>query len=237
MLKPGRIVQLTVLSFTLVSMAFPRQDVVASSDPFQQHVAGLVLSEQSIVDGVAMLSRSTGLAVSVEFPLGVTISGPAPPLKTITVNIGPGTVAEVLDRLCALDSTFTWTRNGDILHVLPRISAKDPTYVLNKKADELRFQDVQEASDAIMKMVGQLRGPREQIAVLQVGTALNFARPWSATLKDVTVREAVDQIAQQLGSAYGWQFSGAQDFRMVTFHEGLLPKPSRSKQDQNRTPK
>jgi hypothetical protein len=86
------------------------------------------------------------------------------------------------------------------------------------------------ADDAVMKMVDQLPGPREQIAVMQVGMSLNFADPWSTTLKSLTVRQVFDLIARQLGPTYGWQSSGAQDFRIVTFHEGLLPRPSRNKQ-------
>jgi hypothetical protein len=48
-----------------------------------------------------------------------------------------------------------------------------------------------------------------------------LAKPWTVTLKDVTVREVLDQIAQQFGPSYGWQFYGAQNFRMITFHESL----------------
>jgi hypothetical protein len=123
-------------------------------------------------------------------------------------------------------------RNGNMVNALPSALAKDPNYVLNRKIDEVTFRDVRQASDAVMNMVGQLPGPREQIAVLQVGVPLNFSEPWSETLKDVTLREVVNKIAQQLGPSYGWQFSGAKDFRMITFHEGLLPKPSRSKPKQ-----
>jgi hypothetical protein len=229
---PNRVERLAILVFALTWKAFAQQEPAATSDPFQQHVAGVGLNDQSIVDGIAMLSRGTRLPVSVEFPLGVTISGPAPPLKTLTANVGPGTVTEVLDGLCALDPTFTWMRNGNMVNVLPSALAKDPNYVLNRKIGEVTFQDVQQASDAVMKMVGQLPGPREQIAVLQVGLPLNFSEPWSTTLKDVTLREVVNKIAQRLGPSYGWQFSGAKDFRMITFHEGLLPKSSRIKSKQ-----
>jgi hypothetical protein len=174
-----------------------------------------------------MLSRRAGLAVSVEFELGTSISRPAPSLKTTTTTVGPGAVSEVLDRLCSLDPTFTWRRNGNMINVLPSALANDPRYLLNRKIDDLTFQEVREADDAVMKMVGQLPGPREQLAVLQVGVSLNFAAPWSITLRGPTIREALNQIASRLGPSYGWQLGGAQDFRIITFHEGLLPRPSR----------
>jgi hypothetical protein len=232
MVRVGGVSQLAVLAFALARIASSQQ--AAPADPFQERLAGIELNDQSIVDAVAMLSRSAGLPVSVEFPLGLTISGPAPALKTVTAHVAPGTVSEVLDRLCLLDPTFTWVRDRNRLNVLPSALANDPNYVLNRRIDLLTFQDVQEASDAVMKMVGQLPGPREQIAVLQVGMSLNYPKPWTATLRDVTVREVVDQIASRLGQTYGWQFGGAQDFRVITFHEGLLPKSSRNKPTESR---
>jgi hypothetical protein len=224
-----RITRLSLLALTLAQTAFSQQQTVAAPDPFHQQVGEIQLINQDVINGIAMLSRATGLATSVEFPLGVTISSPAPSQKTFTVNVEPGTVTEVLNRLCSLDPTFTWVRDGNRLNVLPRVLANDANYVLNRKISEAAFQNVEKASDAVMKMVGQLPGPREQIAVLQAGPPLNYSRPWTTTLKDVTVREIVDQIAAQLGPTYGWQFGGAQDFRVITFHEGLLPKPSATK--------
>jgi hypothetical protein len=61
----------------------------------------------------------------------------------------------------------------------------------------------------------------ERIAIHQTGMSLDFAKPWTVTLKDVIIREVLDQIAQQFGPSYGWQFYGAQNFRMITFHESL----------------
>jgi hypothetical protein len=197
------------------------------NDAFQRHVGVVELNDQSIVDGIAMLSGEAGLAVSVEYPLGATIAGPAPPLRTLVANVGPGTVPEILDRLCAIDPTFAWTRNGKMANVLPRALASDPNYLPNRKIEELTFRGVRGADDAVMQIADWLPGPREQIAILGTGMPLSFAQPWSTTLRNVTVRDVLDRIAQQLGPSYGWQFSGAQDFRIVTFHQGLLPKPSR----------
>jgi hypothetical protein len=222
--------RIAILILALARAVVPEQVPVPSSDLFQQRAPGIELNEQSIVDGIAMLIRGTSLAVSVEFKLGATISSPAPPVKTLTANVGPGTISEVLDQLCALDPTFTWVRNGNTVNVLPTVLANDPHYFLNRRIDELTFQDVREADTAVMEIARQLPGPTEQIAVLQTGVSVSFARPWRGTLMHLTVRQAINEIAQQLGPTYGWQFSGADDFRMLTFHEGLLPRPSRKKQ-------
>jgi len=198
------------------------------NDVFLQRVGAVGLNDQSIVDGIAMLSGEAGLAVSVEYPLGATISGPAPPLRTFNAKVGPGTVSETLDRLCAIDPTFVWTRDGNMVNILPRSLASDPRYLLNRKIEELTFREVREADNAVIEIANQLPGAREQIAILATGTSLSFSQPWSATLKNVSVRDVLDGIAQRLGPSYGWQFSGAQDFRIVIFHQGLLPKPSRA---------
>lgn len=228
-----RIVQFAILVFVLSQIMASQQRTTPPADPLQLQVTEVQLNDQSIVDGIAIVTRGAGLAVSVEYQLGATISGPAPSLKTFTTSIGPGTLSEVLDRLCALDPTFTWIRGRNTVNVLPRALADDPNYLLNRKIEELTFREVQKADDAVMDMVGQLSGPRQQIAVLQVGMSLNLARPWTVTLKDVTVRDVFDEIARQLGSTYGWQFSGAQDFRVITFHELLSPRPNRSKQTES----
>jgi hypothetical protein len=233
MMRIGRNVQVVALAFALAGRGVPQQSSMPAPDPFQQRLAGVTLTDQDIIDGVAMLSRSTGLAVSIEHQLGGTIAGNAPKARTLTAMVGPGTVSEVLDGLCSLDQTFTWTRNGNMINLLPRALASDPNYFLNRTIDELTLKDVHGAQEAVFKTAEQLSGPKEQIAIMQVGTSVSFARPWTTTLQNVTVREVFDLIARQLGPTYGWQFSGAQDFRIITFHQAILPNPSRSKQKQS----
>jgi len=199
-------------------------------DPFEMRVAGVQLRDQSIVDGVASLSQSTDIAFSIEFPLGTTIAAAAPAVKVVTATVPSGTVREVLDRLCGLDSSFTWVRFRNAANLLPRSVADDPTYVLNRKIDLLVLDGVPSAQAAVVEMVGQLPGPREQIAIMQSGAALNFARPWTVQFKNITVREFLDEIAREFGPTYGWQFGGAADFRVMTFHERLAAKGMREGQ-------
>lgn len=226
-------VWLATLLIALAATAPAQQPPAAPPDPFRERVPGVTLNDQDVIDGVAMLSRSNALAVSVEYQLGPTISGPAPQPKTLNAIVGPGTVEEILDGLCSLDHTFTWFRNGGMVNVLPRALVNDPAYLLNRKLGELTFQEVRQADDAVIKIVDQLPGTREQIAIMQTGTSVTFARPWSVKLQNVTVREVFDLIAQQLGPTYGWEFGGAQDFRIITFHQGILPNPSRNKQKES----
>lgn len=206
------------------------QATTEPKDPFEQRVSEVTLNDQSIIDGIAALGGSAGLAVSVERELGRTISGAAPRAKTFTATVGPGTVSEILDGLCTLDQTFTWVRNGNMVNVIPRALANEPSYFLNRRIDELTFRDVPGAQEAVFKTAEKLPGPKEQVAIMEVGSHLNFARPWSTTLHNVSVREVFNSVANRLGPTYGWQFAGAQDFRIITFHQILLPTPSRIRQ-------
>jgi hypothetical protein len=231
-----RITAFIVLALAFARAASSQQANAAHGDALQRHVSAIELNEQDIVDGIAMLTQGVGLAVSVEYPLGLTISAPARQLKSFTAKVGPGTVAEVADELCALDPTLTWKKDGNMLNVLPRSVADDPSYFLNRQLDSVTFQDVQGAQDAVFKTAAQLPGPKEQIAMFQPGMSLDFSSPWSTTLSNLTVRQVFDAIAHRFGATYGWQFSGARDFRMITFHAALRPKPSRNKQAQRHEP-
>jgi hypothetical protein len=207
--------------YVFVTSARCQVPLTAKEDPFRQAVPALQLKDQSIVDGVAQLGQIGDLAVAVEFPLGSTISAPAPPPTMVTGTVGPGTLASALDALCSLDQAFAWQRIGNTVHLFPRALEKDQSYLFNRKIETLTFQDVPGAQEAVFAAVAQLTGPKQQIAVLQTGISINFSHSWTASFKDVTVREAFDKIAQQLGPTYGWQFSGAADFRIITFHERL----------------
>jgi hypothetical protein len=208
----------------VIVLLFPLLAAQESSPPqdvFQQHSNGVRLEEQSILVGIATVTRSLGLPLSVEYPLTEKISQPGPKFRSVTATVPPGTVSQVLDALCNLDPTFTWIRNGNMVNAVSRSLANDPHFFLNRKIDELTFENVRNVADALIKTTAQLPGPKEQIAIHQTGMSLDFAKPWTVTLKDVTVREVLDQIAEQFGSSYGWQFYGAQNFRMITFHESL----------------
>ncbi len=194
-------------------------------DVFQQQVGGLTLDGQTIVDALAKLSQNRPPAYSVEFELGKTISEAAPPVRSLVAEVAPGIISEVLDRLCKLDPTFTWKRVGNTANVFPRALDGNPNYLLNRRAAVLTFTNVPDAEKAVFEAVDQLSGPREGIAVLQTGISLTFPKPWTETFRDITIREAFDQIAQQFGPTYGWQFGGAADFRVITFHQLLAAKP------------
>lgn len=74
-----------------------------SEGPFQQMVPSLNLNNQTLVDGLAQLNAAASAAFAVEFPPGRSINAPAPPLRTLNLTIGPGTLTQMLDELCNAD--------------------------------------------------------------------------------------------------------------------------------------
>ena len=117
-------------------------------------------------------------------------------------SVHPGTVSQVLDALCNLDTTFAWLRRkyGESGCTEPcERSALFP----ERKIDALTFENTHNARAAVFKTAAQLPGSLEQISVAQTGMSLVLAKPWTVTMKD-TVREVFDQIAQQFGPNCGW---------------------------------
>src|SRR6266404_2322478 len=196
-------------------------------NPLKQTAPSLELNNETILDGLGKLNRSTtGVGFAVELPLGQTISAKAPTLRKFQVVLASDTLANVLDQLCALDPTFSWHQIGTEINVFPRAVENDKTYLFNRRLDDLELKNVPDAQAAVFQAVAALPPPKEQIAIMQTDTAVNFAHPWTASFKEITVREAFDKIAEQIGRNYGWQFTGAADFRLVVFYARLGTMPT-----------
>jgi hypothetical protein len=218
-----------VLIGTRLQNAAAQSNLTAQTlqDPLKQPVPSLELNNETILDGVAKLNQSTaGVGFAVELPLGRTISAKAPELRRFQVVLAPTTLADILDQFCQLDPTFSWQQFGTDVNVFPRSLMNDPTYVLNRKIEGFNLIDAPDANTALFTALSFLPGPREQIAILQSGMSLSFSRLWTASFKNITIRELLDKIAEQMGGNYGWQFGGAANFRMVTFHVRLGTMPT-----------
>lgn len=53
--------------------------------------------------------------------------------------------------------------------------------------------------------------------------APDFAKPWTIELSNISVRQALNRIAQEIGIGYGWLASGNSEVRIFSFHERLEP--------------
>src|ERR1700730_9705966 len=147
----------------------------AQDNLFMQGVPSVDLSNQTVIDGVALLSQTTThVAFAIEFPLVKTISASAPALRKFDASIAAGTLTGSLNTLCNLDSTFSWQGIGNTVNVFPRALEKDSTYLLSKEIDVLELKGVADVQEAVFAVVDQAPGQKQQIAVLQSGRSLRF---------------------------------------------------------------
>src|SRR5260370_41824748 len=105
-----------LLLCALVCSSLKAQTVEPNSapipDPLSQIVNGFSLANQTLPDGVGKLNQlTTNVGFSIEFPLGASISQPAPTLAKFTVNLRAAKVSDLLNKLCDADPVFTWKKN------------------------------------------------------------------------------------------------------------------------------
>src|SRR6266436_6423660 len=190
----------------------------AKKDPFNQVVELVELKDETIFDEIARLNQAFDISISIEgiLPAKGTVANPK-----FTARIEKQTITNVLSWLCALDTRYTWIRDGNMLNLFPRAFLNDKSYFFNRLLPEVRFQEIRASGDAAMEVVHQLGDPNENLYFMGIGGTQSFARPWTATFHDITVRQALNRIAQQLGPTYGWQIGGPTNQRMIMFHYKL----------------
>lgn len=203
-------------------------------DRYQQRVDMLELQDEDIFEGFAKLNQRGFSSFTIERILASKLVGPPLTNPKFTTRIESRSLREVLDWLCSLDSRYTWLAGARATHIVPRAVIGDPKYLLNRIIPNLEFRDEPDAERATLNAVGQLPAPKEDIAFLQLGGSVTFAKPWTKSLKDISVREAFTLIAAQIGSDFGWQFGGSEEFRLIMFHHSLVPRSEYEKQRQLR---
>jgi hypothetical protein len=190
----------------------------ATEDPLMRVVRVAELKDETIFAEIARLNQGFDIAISIEglLPAAGKVANPR-----FTAKIENQNIANVLSWLCDLDTRYTWTRDQDMVNVFPRAFLNDKSYFFNRLLPEVRFQDIQESGAAVMEVVHQLGDPNENLYFMGIGGTQNFAKPWTATFYNITVRQALNQIAHQLGPTYGWQIGGIANQRMIMFHYKL----------------
>jgi hypothetical protein len=203
----------------------------ADQDPLTQIVGRVQLNNESIFSEITRLGQEFDISISIEgvLPTSGQIANPK-----FTAAAENQTIAMALDWLCARDTRYAWIRDGNMVNLLPRSSLNDKSYSFNRILPNLQFQDVRESGVAAMEVVYQLGDPNEQLYFMGVGGTQNFAKPWTAAFHDITVREALNRIAQQLGPSYGWQIGGTTKQRMIMFHYKLGAHPGTGAQRDGR---
>lgn len=216
---------LSLLCFGRATLDSTAQEPVTNvnADPLDQVVGSVQLKDETIFGEIARLNQAFDFSISIEgiLPAAGTVSNPK-----FSATVDSQTISQVLTWLCNLDTRYTWTRDGNMVNVFPRAFINDKSYFFNRLLPEVSFNGIRESGVAAMEVVHQLGDPHEQLYFLGIGGTQTFARPWTATFHEVTVRQALNRIAQQLGPTYGWQIGGTINQRMIMFHYRLGARPN-----------
>ena len=182
----------------------------------------------NILDGVAQLSASpTEISFSFEDVLKPTFKVPPLERPRFDVNLENRTISEILDAICHKDGRYTWSRDGLTINVYPQATIGDNRYLMNRRVPRFELKGVKSPGEAVFALVGQLPAPFEQIACAQLGGDTSYPTPWNVSAREVTVRQALNMIARQLGPRGGWVFNGSRDFRTIGFHNRQIHYSSR----------
>jgi hypothetical protein len=199
-----------------------------TTSPLQQKVGPISLRDEYFAAGLAKLNLQThGLGFAIEFLAGKPGS-PPPPDSKFNAEKGVGTVEDTLKWLCALDPRYTWKVDGRIVNIFPRDSVSDPSYLFNRRLPTLRFTDLISAADSLDKIFKPVAKPNE--SVITIADAGSFPKPWSVTFENISVREALDRVAENLGAGHGWMVSGNADTRLISFYSRLESNAEAEKQ-------
>lgn len=198
------------------------QDHNSTVDPLSK-IVDLKLDGQTVFDGLAKLNESTNLGYSVERELTSRKSPRLASEVRLNAQLNRVTVRDALNWLCQHDPRYTWSSDGQMVNFYPRSVENDPNYPLNLKISPFRMLGVNSASAAVLE-VSKRAEPPQQLAVLQLGDdSLRLPKPLS--FQDMTLRQALNLIAESMGNSHGWQFSGTTEFRYMVFHAKLVITP------------
>jgi len=200
-------------------------------DPLDQRIETVSLDNEYLIEGLAKLNLQTkGVGFSIEFLPG-TVNSPPPPDPRFTARINHVTVKEVLDWLCDLDPRYAWRRDGQTVNIVPRDKLNDPNYLFNRKLPKLTFADSVSADDTLQPILQPVSQDGE--SVVQLSGIGNFSKPWSATFENITVRAALNRVAENLGVGHGWMVTGNDKTRLISFYEQLLTKAESDRRKQS----
>jgi hypothetical protein len=187
-------------------------------DPFERIIPSFQLNRQNIFEAVAKLNESTGIVVSVERVLDAKDAKNVD--SEFTATIAGGKPSAVLNEICDLDARYTWARDGNLVNIFPRRVVGDREYLFNRKIPVLQLKDATDAPSAALDAVRALPGPTAQLIVLEFGK-LDFEKPWTTTIEDINLRQAINRIAEHLCATCGWQLSGTTETPTIMFYRRL----------------
>jgi len=198
-----------------------QSEAVGKNASLEQQVERYSFIDGGIIDALAELSQSpeVKLHLGIEEILRERFAAPRERTFRFSISLAHKSVRQILDTLCASDTRYGWSMDGQTINVYPRTRVNDKTDLLNFHIDHLRLTDVPDPDQALTPL-SQLF-PDEQIGYLQNGLGdNNYTEPWTETFTGLTVRQLINRITEHSGSHTVWIWQGGKDGRMFTFLRG-----------------
>lgn len=184
------------------------------------------LSGQTLEEGVLELAHGPApFAFGFENILRDKVKDRTLPQRRLTLQLNGMTVAQILNSLCRADSRYTWSRDGSTINVYPRATVRDPSYLMNRRLKVFRVAGITHIDQGLLAIARELPPPIEQIAHVEIGGSVEYpAQPWTATFRNVTVRQVLNRLADHIGPRSSWVLYGSRQFREFGFYQGPAPK-------------
>jgi hypothetical protein len=178
------------------------------------------ITDAGLVDGIASLSldQAAELHLGVEEILRDKLSNPTDRTVHFSLRLENKSVREILDTLCQFDSRYAWSTDGPSINIYPRGTIDDPSYLLNYTLEEITLEEIADPDKVFVLLHRQL--PKEQLAYIQMGGDISYAKPWTSVFDHLTVRQLINRVAEHLGARSAWIFHGSKNERLFTFQKG-----------------
>jgi hypothetical protein len=199
-------------AFSAMAQINPREE------PLDAKISSFDLVGQTIYGGLArLMNEPVPLSFGFESVLKAKFADPEVQDVRFNLALQNKSVREILDGLCSMDVRYTWSQDGATINVYPRETVGTSSYLLNRRLDTWEITDITDVQYGLLAIVQQLPGPREQLAIAQIGGSSSYPNAWTGTFQNITVRQAVNRIAGQLGPRTYWHLSGSREFRSFSF--------------------
>ena len=222
---------LILLVLSLWSLGQTGGNPAPTGPPLNQKIQHFQLTDAILRDGIVQLASNAvpGLHLGFEEVLRKNISdSPKSGGAHFSIQLENKTIQNILDALCAADKRYTWSSEGLSINVYPRATSADSAYLLNRRLEHISFESVPDPGEALTPIAQQLQD--EQIGYTQSGGDVTYAKPWTVSFQNITVRQLINRMAEHIGPQSSWIWQGGMDERMFTFErEGssMYGKPGR----------
>ena len=205
---------LTIAACCTIAAARVDPDIESVLD---RRVAVFRLTDATVIDGLSKLSAEpiSGLHLGIEDILQTEFSDLTSASVRISLNMQNATVRRILDTLCERDNRYQWSVDGATINVFPRDSLGDTTLFLNKKISKLELIAIPNAEQALTPLARLL--PDDPIGYAGIGLDSSYAKPWTTSVEDVTVRQFINRISEDIGPRGSWILNGPKEQRMFGF--------------------